>query len=362
MSREYEKIHFFHFLASLFDARTQFYNETVLRLFGQDYKSQTHGISLRRHLERLRLGIRGVWVTVRSAGLYSSWYQISRYPIAALWLKLFGIVEDWAAGIVSARIHWSVIPYWGVIHRLSSQRELSYFSQPSLTEVAVGISLSLCCLLGQNKVNVGWCMDSAANSHTRKGQSQIWAMDVEKGCIWTTLEFWLVVCSAEITRGLTERMHKHTSWYHGIWRADWLVLHTSFINLTVCKRYILKGGNSPHQHSTVISATLGTLHSWMASEIAAGSITSVSWPTSCETGLLALEWAQWYANPPGGRSNDDSHQHSPSISTSARTNQQSRCSFKYNMLVVLQCKQSNLLWTMVIKTVQLHTCAFVVLY
>lgn len=97
-------------------------------------------------------------------------------------------------------------------------------------------------------------------THNVRFQGQTW----RKGCCETLEEFWLVGICCVLSRKLSgphwmrvRVMHKkHTYLFQDIWQTDWLVLHASFIILTVCRRHILGvQGNSPHQHSAAISCT-----------------------------------------------------------------------------------------------------------
>ena len=131
---------------------------------------------------------------------------------------------------------------------------------------------------------------------------------------------WHLLCAQQKkSRGRMCAWCKQTHTFQGICLTDWLVLHTSFIILTVCKRYILWGGNSPHQHSAVISCNARDTPHLNGKLNCSGEHYLGKVPSSSETGPLALQWAQWYGGAPrervkkGSGCNDDSHRHSPSI-------------------------------------------------
>lgn len=158
---------------------------------------------------------------------------------------------------MSALIHWSVIPYWGVIHRLSSQRELSFFTQPSLTEVAEGIlQHSLLGLQGQWEVKIGWSIHKVhklVKIHTHvKHNVRFRGRTLRKGCSRTLLEFWLVgICC------VLSRKHWGTHWvYVCVMHADthmlisrhmvdWLTCSTCIIHNSDCLQKIVFGGKFP---------------------------------------------------------------------------------------------------------------------
>lgn len=141
------------------------------------------------------------------------------------------------------------------------------------------------------------------------------------GCSRTLLEFWLFGSCCVFSRKhseLTRRtfvscMQTRAFLLLGIWSPDWLVLRASFIILTVCRRYIFFWANSPHQHSDVISSNAWDMPQ-MNSNLNCYRKHYFRKVASSQTGLLVLEWAQWYGIPQGAGEkrgcNDDSHHHS----------------------------------------------------
>lgn len=127
------------------------------------------------------------------------------------------MVQSWAAGIVSALIQWSVIPYWGVIHRLSSQKALLLYSaKPNWGgwgDFTALPALSAGSLRGENRPQHLWGLSTGLKfTHMYSTMSEFRDIHGGKVAVGRCRNFdWLafVVCSAENT------------WGHTVWEYAW---------------------------------------------------------------------------------------------------------------------------------------------
>lgn len=144
---------------------------------------------------------------------------------------------------MSALIHWSVIPYWGVIHSLSSQRELSFFTQPSLTEVAEGIlQHSLFCLKGQWEVKIDWSVPEVNKvvkihirvKHNARFQEQTWRLQQD---VVGILIVWQLLCVQQ----KTQRAHQaHVCVMHANAR---ILISRDMVTWLTCSACIIHNSN-----------------------------------------------------------------------------------------------------------------------